>query len=178
MRRAGLDRQITPLIQECNGKGGDARVYAPIDIITQEDEPTTEQISEATGEQEVSPMLHRLVRHLHAKSKHSPQLKDLMNKLVQPTTQEEIDKVTAGWASKAVGITGFRSHLMALFPAEYRQLFVTIVNAVLTRGVCMTTLCEILLSQLKKPDGGHRGIALSEDIMKLVLHTSTICIVY
>ena len=74
LRRAGFDREATTLMKECIGKVGDAQIYAPIDIIAQDDEPSVEQISQATGEQEVGPMLHRLIRHLHATSKHSPQL--------------------------------------------------------------------------------------------------------
>ena len=58
--------------------------------------------------------------------------------------------------------------LVWCMPDAYQKLFIDLINTQLALGVCPTTMCDVGLSQLPKPDGGFRGLCIGEDAIKVV----------
>jgi hypothetical protein len=144
----------------------------PHPILQQEKPPTSEDIAQALGVElrEVDYITEAFIEHLRNRGPHGHfHLAAHMRTLMRTTTLEEIQRVSAGWQTKAVGASGFRIKLIFCLPTAHQLLFLRLVNILVASGLSLTSLGTVVLTLLPKPDGGTRGLALVEDVMKLIV---------
>jgi hypothetical protein len=164
LRQAGSDRPVHPL---CSADG------TPNTLLTQPVEPTTDDIASALGKRpsEIGEETILLIKYLRERGPQgSLHLSQRLSNIMRETSLEEIQCVSKGWRGKAVGATGFRMELLFHFPLAYQQLFLFLINWQLRQGMCLTSLNTVLLCQIPKPgEGGHRGLAIAEDVVKVIV---------
>ena len=182
LRRAGLDRPLPPFVSRIMDPILGGYTFMPSQSISGPTAPSADDIARVLGMsvESLDPDTLSFVRCLWLRGTRgvhqeydSSRNQSAFESLTRPTDEDEIRTVTRGWISKAPGITEFRIGLVFCLPPPYIRLFIALINAQLERGVVPRSMCNGLLAQLKKPDGGHRGLFLSEDVLKLI---ASICI--
>ena len=171
LRRAGADRPLSALIREANNVWGDTTVYVPLEIFFQEHCPFRNEVAmcfdSCNLDDKAMEILVGLVQQLWKLRKEREEIAPLLMELTRSTSVEEVRRISIKWLAKAKGVSPLSISMILCLPEVYCELLVQVTNAQLNRGVCLRTLCEVLLVMLAKPDGGKRGIALVNELTKL-----------
>ncbi len=86
--------------------------------------------------------------------------------LARPLDQKERNRLWNLFEGSSPGISQFKLQVAECLGAEAQEAVIAIVEAIIRTGVAPAWLKRALVTWLEKPNGGHRGVSLLEELLK------------